>query len=99
MNHAERREHILKSAVRVAERVGYFRITRRQIATEAEVSDGLVQHHFHNQETIREAVLKEAIRTENLQVVGQAAVLKNSDSEIPAELAARAVRFIMEGNG
>lgn len=97
MKHETRQEHILKAAVLVAERRGYFRITRPQVATEAKVSEGLVQHHFRNQKILQEAVLTEAIRTENLQIVGQAAILRENKERIPKKLGARAVKFITEG--
>jgi len=97
MKYEDREKHILQAAVRVAERIGYFRITRVLTAKEADVSEGLVQNHFRNQTILQEAVLDEAIRTENLQIVGQAAILRDNLVTIPSELVIRAVKFITEG--
>ena len=66
-----RREHILESAVSVARKYGYRKITRSLIAEEAGVSSALVNRYFNTMNQIRQAVMRRAVQLEIPEIVAQ----------------------------
>jgi AcrR family transcriptional regulator len=73
---AERRRHerevlILDAALVVAERGSYLTMTRRDVAREAGVSNGLINHAFVTMDALRGAVMRAAIERENIAIVRQ----------------------------
>lgn len=74
----ERKKQLLEQAVLLAEALGYQRITSKRVATLSGLkSHSLINHYFGTTEKLREAVLEEAIRTENLEIVLQGLVAKD----------------------
>lgn len=67
----DRRDQILDAAIHVAEREGYARMTRDQIADHAGVATGLVSHYFGTMPQLRRTVMRHAVIRENLIVIGQ----------------------------
>jgi len=96
---SEQRERILKAAIIVAEKKGYQHFTRNAVAEEAEVSGSLVQFHFHTIQILKDAVLTEAILTENLRIIAQAALVKNGITGISPELKEKAINHIITEDG
>lgn len=47
-------------------------VTRYSVAQKCEVSPGCVSYHWKDMDKLRTAVVREAVRTENLAVIGQA---------------------------
>lgn len=66
-----RREHILESAVAVARKHGYRRVTKVLIAEEAGVSHALVNRYFHTMNQVRQAVMRRAVQLEIPEIVAQ----------------------------
>lgn len=64
-----RKAQIFRDAMLLAERIGHKRLTRDSVATEARVSGPLVAKYFRNMNRLREAVLREAIKRENLSIL------------------------------
>jgi AcrR family transcriptional regulator len=67
-----RRDEIERAALSVAERNGYNRLTREDVATEAAVSPSLVSHYMGTVGEMEHRVIRRAIRDGNLQVIAQA---------------------------
>lgn len=67
----ERTVLILDAALVVAERAGYLTMTRRDVAREAGVSNGLINHAFVTMDALRGAVMRAAIERENIAIVRQ----------------------------
>ena len=68
---------IMDAALKCAQTKGYTAITRLDIATQAQCSEGLVSHYFGTVARMRELVLKAAIARNYHGVVLQAIALKD----------------------
>lgn len=73
----ERKKELLSEAVELSKELGYSHITRDGIAKKAKVSYGLVTRYFQSMDNLRRLVLKEAIRTEILEIIAQGLVRKD----------------------
>lgn len=62
---------IIEAALRLAERGGYDKITRADIADAAGISASLVTHHFGSMHRLRRLVMLEAIKQKRVKVVAQ----------------------------
>lgn len=93
---SEQRERILQAAVNVAEKKGYRHFTRNAVAERAEISGSLVQFHFHTIQLLKDEVLKEAIKTENLRIIFQACAIKDDTAGISKELRDKAIRYVTD---
>lgn len=67
----DRRQAILSAALRLAETVGYLRVTRDAVALAAACSPALVSHWLGTMPQMHRAIMGEAIRTSNLRVIAQ----------------------------
>jgi AcrR family transcriptional regulator len=91
----DRRAEILAAAVKLAERDGYQNITRRDIAGKARVSESLVSHYFNPMFRMYRAVMVEAVKTENLQVIAQGLVAGDvAARKVPTALKFRALNSL-----
>lgn len=69
----ERKQQILAAALTLAANPGGLNALRRNtVAAAAGCSDGLVSMHFGTMSNFRRAVVREAVRTQNLPVIAQA---------------------------
>lgn len=67
-----RKATILIAAIRLARKPGgYIKLTRAAIAAEAQCTEGLVSHYLGNMDEIRSAVMKQAIKSEYLDLIAQ----------------------------
>lgn len=66
-----REAQILAASLKVAETVGYSRVTLQQIADAAEVSKALPLAYFGTMASWRRKVMREAVRLRNLRIVAQ----------------------------
>jgi len=67
-----RKECILIAAIRVARKPGgWSTLTRAQIASEAQCSDGLVSRALGDMADVRRAVMRAAIKYEYLDLIAQ----------------------------
>lgn len=54
----DRREQILKAAIRVFAQKGFTRATNKDIAREAGITPGLIYHYFENKEAVLYAIIE-----------------------------------------
>jgi AcrR family transcriptional regulator len=95
MKREERREELLKTALKIAEKTGYMKITNDSVAEAAGKSKSLIQFHFHSIQELKRAVMDAAIRYENVAVLAQGLGLLDEDAlSAPKELKDRALKFI-----
>lgn len=71
------REKIAKAGLSLAAKQGYRLIRRDDVAAKAGVSIGLVTYYFGGMEGLREAVVNQAIASNNLQVMAEALVAQH----------------------
>jgi len=83
-----RREHILESAVQVAQSVGYRKVTRVLVAERAGVSDTLVSRYFATMNQLRQAIMRRAVVLEIPEIVAQGL----ADGETQARKAPEALK-------
>jgi DNA-binding transcriptional regulator YbjK len=92
----QRSKQILNVALEIAERDCYTNVTRQNVAVSAEVSVSLITHYYDSADKLRDAVVRAAVRRENLEVIGQGIANKNKYAlSAPAELKERAAIHIM----
>lgn len=93
--HLEKRERIaqiLRAALKLAPRVGYNRLTREQIATEANVAPTLITHYFGTMVGLRRDIMREAVRVECLPVIAQGIALRDRHAQkAPDDVRQRAI--------
>lgn len=88
-----RRQQILKSALALASRHGYRRITRAQIAAHARISPGLINHYFVTIEALQHAMMAAAVAGKLLDIVAQGLAAQDPIAlTAPAELRASAAQ-------
>jgi AcrR family transcriptional regulator len=87
-----RKGNILAAALIVAERDGFHKMTRKAIATEAYVSEPLVNKYLGTLPNLRRTVMRMAIKHEVLAVIAQGIATGNAYATgAPEELKARAL--------
>jgi len=74
----ERVAQILQAALAVAQTVGYNRMTRDQIAAHCGIPSSLIAYHCGTMVELRRSLVRHAIKTNNLVVLAQAIVAKDS---------------------
>lgn len=67
------KQKILDAAVKLAETFGYRGVVKRQVAETLECAMGTINYHWGTMSALRSAIVHEAIRTGNRQIVLQAA--------------------------
>jgi len=73
----EREAAILAAATRVAERLGYNRCTRKDIATEAGISPGLVSKRLGTMVEMRRKLMRTAVKDRNLKIIAQGLLVRD----------------------
>lgn len=95
----QRKKQILETAIFLAEKKGYQNFTRQEIADKIGISPSYVNFYFNTAKIMKEAVLNEAIRTENLRIVAQASLTKDTSWGISPELRKKAINYIITQDG
>lgn len=72
-----RKESILRSAVHLAEKIGYSKVTAVGVGEEAGVSHGTVLHHFGTMVQLKNDIMRHAIKTSNMVIIAQGIVAKD----------------------
>lgn len=68
----DRKEQILNAAITVAARPGgWSKLTREAVASEANCTDSLISAHFGTMTEFKRKVMRAAIKSNNLPVIGQ----------------------------
>lgn len=70
-NSAELRGRIMRAACTLAEKEGYTNVRRNDIAAMAEVGNGSVNNLVGDMPELRDEIMREAVRTENLTIIAQ----------------------------
>ena len=92
-----RKTEILSAAIQLAESEGLNEMNRDQVAAVAKCSTGLVNLYFGTMKQLRRAVIGEAVRTKNLNVIAQALVLGDPRAKrAPDELKREALASVLE---
>lgn len=73
----ERKTTILAAAVSLARETHYHRVSRADVAARAECGAGTVNLYFGDMEGLRDAVVAEAVRTGDTDIIAQAIVSKH----------------------
>jgi AcrR family transcriptional regulator len=76
-----RKDQILAAAMRLARVDGYTHIVRTNIAAAAGCSTGLVNRYYGTMGQLRRAIIREAARIGDLEIIAQAAVAKDPNLE------------------
>ena len=89
-----KRAELLKHALRVARKHGYKHCSRAQIAEEAGCSANLLNYYFDTLPKLHRAIMGEAIRVVDLDIIAQGLLAKdprveNISEEIRAKIRAR----------
>lgn len=88
---AIRRQQIVSAALKLAAKSNYLYITRDEVAAEAGVSKGLIFRYCGTMDDLKQAVLKAAITEENVAVLAQGLVNRETIAqEAPQGLKDRA---------
>jgi len=87
-----RKTTILAAAVKLSEEFGISEISREKIAALAECSTGLVNMHFGTMLNLRRAIVGEAVRRKNLNIIAQALVAPDVKTRNLARRAPEALR-------
>jgi AcrR family transcriptional regulator len=89
------REKITKAALSLAVKQGYRLVRRDDVAEKAGVSIGLVTHYFGGMEGLRDAIVKQALASNNLQVMAEALVAQHpAMAELTADQHNEVLSFI-----
>ena len=72
-----RLQSILDAAVALAAKEGYRVISRGQIAEAAGCAASLISHYLGDMPAIRQAIMEEAIRVENIEIILQGIVVQD----------------------
>ena len=70
-----RKQQIIVAALKLATSNGFQNIRRDAVAVEANVAPGLVSKYWGTMTQLRRAVMREAVKTENLKVIAQGLAL------------------------
>jgi AcrR family transcriptional regulator len=91
-----RAAQILAAALDVAERHGYTRLTREQVAARIGIAPSLVPHYMGTMAAFRRRIMREAVRVECLAVVAQGLAVRDPHAmAAPADLRQRAVASLL----
>lgn len=91
----DRTGQILAAAIKLATRKGFHALTRDAIATEADVSSGLVSKYFGKMDKVRDAIMREAVTREILPIVAAGILSRNRVAmRAPEPLRKRAVESL-----
>lgn len=87
-----RLEHILGVALDVAEKSGFSKLSRTEVAEQCGVSSSLIQYHFKTIPNFKRDVMRYAIKTERLSVIAEGLATRNPHAlKAPQELKDRAI--------
>lgn len=90
-----RKEQVLTAAMVVAERDGYNNMRRIDVAEQAGCANGTVNTHFTNMTQLRNAVMRRALKTENLFIVAQGVIGGNKHAiKAPPKLKEKALQHL-----
>lgn len=69
-----RKENILSCAIKLAEKVGYTKITATAVAEYAGITHQTVMHYFSTMNQLKTEVMRRAVKENNLRIIAQGLV-------------------------
>lgn len=91
-----RKDSILNSAMILAEKIGYNRLTRAKVAEAAGVSESLVSKNFGTMDQLKNDIIRRAIKTENLKIIAQGLASNNRHTKrVSSDLKHRALACLI----
>lgn len=89
------KQNILDAAVQIAARKGFASVTRIAVANKAGAAEGTVSYHFKSMSKLLDAVVKESIATEHIEVLAKALAEGNRIAKTaPQALKDRAAKLL-----
>ena len=93
----DRKSEFLAKAMVLAEEKGFNRFSSLDLANAIECGHSLVFHHFINMRNLRIEVMKSAIETQNLKVLGQGLMARDEVAlSAPDALKQKALKAITQ---
>ena len=93
-----RKDQILEAALKVAERDGYHMVRRETVAAHVGCSVGTVSRYFNTMNQLRKAVMRHAVHTVNLVVIGQGLTQRDSQAyKAPEDVQKAALSHFLQG--
>lgn len=74
----ERKQAIMDVAIKQAQRDGYLSLTRHELATGAQCAPSLVSRYWGTMEQLKRAVMREAVKRDNLEIIAQGLASRDS---------------------
>lgn len=92
----ERKQQILQAAIKLAEKEGFNSIRRDGVAFAADVSNGLINQYFGTIGQLKRAVMRAAIKLENLEILSQGLIVKDKTAlKAPGQLREKAYHHLI----
>jgi AcrR family transcriptional regulator len=88
----KRKQQILSVAIRLAIKIGYANLSRDIVAKSCKVSPALVSRYFPTVELLKRAVIREALRTNNMPIAAQ--VFTTMRSVIPLNMRGDIIHYL-----
>lgn len=89
-NGEQRRKQILESAIYLAGKIGHLKITRNAVANECRISGALIYKYFTDIESLKNRVLKEAVKMEILPILAHCV----STTKLPQKLKQKTIEYL-----
>lgn len=91
-----RKDQILAGAMKLAQKNGFDKVTREDVAKEVGIANGLVSRYWGTMAQLRRAIIREAITSENLTIIGQGLAARNGNAlKAPEALREAAAKHLM----
>ncbi len=91
-----RKNEILVHAMHVARKHGYENVRRDHIALRAGVANGLVSKYWGTMTQLKKAIMREAVRTDDVKIIGQGLARRDKQAmKAPEELRQRALQAML----
>jgi AcrR family transcriptional regulator len=90
----ERKASIIVAGIALAKCSGYSRLTCKKIAEAAGIPRSLIHYHFGSWRNVREALLAQAAREDEYQIIMQAMAIKDPALKVSVEIKNKARKFL-----
>lgn len=91
------KEKILQAAVKVAEALPLYAVTRGKIAKKAKCAPSLVSWYFKTMDELRDAIVARAVETNNAEIVAWAIAARHPKADhvaVPVKLRREALKLL-----
>ena len=96
MKPTERKRTMLDAGLEIATKYGFNAVSLPKVARLAGCSQGLVSHYYETSHDLRQAIMRAAVRKENLRVIADGLAAGNDIARgAPRELRKKALESLM----